>query len=1178
MNALDWRTLPLTGTSLVEASAGTGKTWNVAMVYLRLVLETGLKPREIVVATFTDAAAQELRGRIRQRLIEAERELCTTPDRSTEIGSFLATVGAHVGVVQALARLRIAIGEIDTAPISTIHGFCKRVLGDYPFDTGVPFSQGEVVDEHGLLVECMQDFWRARFLGEDPPADSLTARAKLGRQPIRALATILADIRNAPGATVLRPSLPELLPAWLVNAQTATELRALASDKSLFGPRKSALSNRLKTLADQIEAVVDGSSTDCLMDLKSLADHCRSPTLLEQENPNRPGVLTGNPLIARIAKWADERPSPEWVAIGELIEAAHAFATAEIPRRLLARNQTTFTRLIADVHERLCGEDGESLAARLRTALPVALIDEFQDTDGRQWEIFRRIWARADDPRCALVLIGDPKQSIYAFRGADIHAYLTARDQLPAQRRYAIQRNFRAHPRLLAALNGLYAMAGAAAFGGVDIEYLPVAPGDPHRWPDPDSGQPLCLRLLESEPNDELALATCADDIAALLNDPNGGVQAGDVAVLLNTNRQVADLRAMLQQRRVPVVGAGRSSVLATEWADDVQLLLYALLHPNDEYAARGALATRLLGCSAADLVRLAADAQAWEEKHDELLRWRRFWNERGVLAMLEDVILGQASRLLAGADGERSMTDLRHLAEVLQEAAADCYGPLELYQWFVRERDAETAGEDARNERQLRIESESRCVQLMTLHASKGLQFPVVFVPMAWRGKNPWNDDPRRFLARFHDPQDGLCINLAGMHFAAHKASELREGLQERLRTLYVALTRAERMCQIYAFGPLEPQPELGANHRGSLEVLLGAALARVEGESWQALAAAVPGMRIDQRSSRFTALERAATPARIRAARGPLPSVRVDFRLHSYTSLTRRIEDNATETPRHAEDESDTGPQPEPFDIAPPASPDPRIAALDKLRGARFGDAIHKLLERDRVTDAATSASRYADQTERIRAALQAEGIDLDPTADDAQLAAVGELLDRTLDTELVPGLRLAGLRGHRRRAEFEFSLPLERAHWGGLHRLLDRHGLGAWWPAAAGRAPLRGLLNGFVDLVFEWRGRVHILDYKTNWLGAGRLSDYARPVLDGAMREHRYGLQALIYTVAVHRYLGQRIDGYDPERHLGDSWYLFVRALGLAPGIGLWRQRFPHTLIEGLDALLDGAEESA
>lgn len=1173
--ALDWRQLPLEGVSLIEASAGTGKTWNIALLYLRLVLERRLEAQQVLVTTFTDAAAEELRARIRQRLLDAEAALVAPQLPASELQPFLEALCLRDGHTALLTRLRMALLDVDQAPISTIHGFCRRVLGDFPFDTGVPFTLGEIIDEQALIRECVEDFWRRRFLADaiDPwdsafvLSEGVDGFAKL----VRELLAVEADAIEIDSTAGLRSWWEEF------RRQDHAALAAmLGIDAAFAKAENNVLRRNLQALLAATHTGDVGSVAWSQLGEKLAPDKLATAGIkaFRPHLSTWPGVLELAAVRQLFAR-ADQRVRNE-----AALDCAR-FVREQMRSRLQLRGQTTFRQLIDEVHDRLAGPAGAQLARRLQRTWPVALIDEFQDTDARQWAIFDRIWRGSGSAGCGLILIGDPKQSIYGFRGGDVHCYLAVRDSLPPDCLRSIKRNFRSHPDLLAALNGLYARAGARGLGDSGIEYVEVEPGERERWQAPALAQPLQLRLLSPQKNkpamDEASLQACADDIAALLNDAQAAVQPGDIAVLVDTNRRIVALRGMLIDRQVPVVGAGRASVLDGEWAQELQLLLRALLDTTDEYALRGALATRLLGATAGDLTRLADDLAGWERQlawfADLSQRWRRL----GPLAVVETVIAAQASRLLATSDGERALTDLRHLGELLQDAAAGCYGPEELYAWLVRERSAASDGGEADRERQLRVESDSARVQLLTVHASKGLQFPIVYVPMAWRDRKPLGSG----TARYHDQARRLRLDLGSPQFPQHQAIAQREDLQERLRNLYVALTRAERRCVVYAFADLAPDAGAGKDSRGALKVLLGAALAHSgsgQGSPLEALVQAVPSLAVSAACAGSNRYARPQAQSVQRRARAPAPSPRPHRGNHSFTSLTRRLETAVGAANRAAEDETEIERTPYP-DAVDPAPAHPRLTGLAALKGAQLGDAVHGLLEAELLPDAPATGveGRFATQAARIGEALDRQAVGLDARNADQQLAELAGMLDRSLDSELAPGLALGRLAPTARRPEFEFAFGLDAARWWQLHALLDRHGLGDWWPQAQGAERLRGMMNGFMDLVFEWGGRFHVLDYKTNWLGE-RLADYAAESLEQAMREHRYGLQALIYSVALHRYLEQRVAGYDPDRHLGDSWYLFVRAVGLAPGAGIWRRRFPQTLIDGLDALFNGEDLSA
>jgi exodeoxyribonuclease V beta subunit len=1168
MKSLDWRTLPLAGTQLIEASAGTGKTFTITLLHLRLVLEEGIPARQIVVTTFTEAAAAELRGRIRARLEQVERCLGDrTRPLPDELAHWLPALIERLGAKPLHTRVRLALLDVDLAPIATIHGLCRRILADFPFATGAAFSAGQMIDAGALVDECLLDYWRRSLLATAPDPWHAGPLLALGRgalaQLVHTLLPLAEDAIELPDSTPVRHWWDDF------RRRDHSALHARIEDPSHF---KNAEKNACRrTLRALLAATGDAALPAHLGDALHAA---LDPDKLANVSPKACTQPVGTwPEIAELAALR-----PHFAGLSSRLQhacalAATRFVRAELQHRLAIAGQSTFDRLIADVAERLGGPGGDALAEAVGLAWPVALIDEFQDTDDRQWAIFERIWQRRGGP---LILIGDPKQSIYAFRGGDIHAYLRVRDALPVGNSHSIHRNFRSTPQLLDALNSLYALAGGLGFADSGIDYVPVEAGRTSDAGDADAA--LTLRLLptaEKIDRDALALSACADDIAAALADSVHPVAPGDIAVLLDTNRRVQELRALLAERGVPVVGAGKSSVLHSPLADDLQLLLHALLHPADMAALRGALATRLFGIGAAELIRLASSPADWQGWLDRFEGYRQRWQRLGILAVIEALVHAEAPRLLAAGDGERVLTDLRHLGELLQQAAADCYGPEQLYAWFVAERSGHPGDSDAAREYQLRIESEAKRVRLMTLHASKGLEFEQVYLPMAWRRKNPAPGDPRQKLARYHDEQRRLRIDLGGPELAEHQQIARLEDLQERMRQLYVGLTRARQRCVVYAWDDLQPTALVGHPARGALDVLLAAAwaapaIAGAGDDHPAALAAQVPGLVLTTGFAQRVDVESAAPASLERRARTPLPEPRPDWSLHSFSSLIRWYAPADREAPQGAEDERDEEPPELAHErAAEPAHPE--LMRLASIKGPRFGDAVHQLLEEG------PGAAPYAAQAARIRAVLARHAVEVRGPVGVDPVPAIGTLLDRTLQAELAPGLRLAGLSTRHQKPEFEFAFALDDAAWHRAAPLLASHGYADWWPGAPADATLRGLMKGYIDLVYAWEGRFHVLDYKTNWLGE-RLSDYTGARLDEAMAAHRYGLQALIYTVALHRYLDQRLDDYDPDHHLGEACYVFVRALGLAPGAGVWRRRFPRSLIEGLDALLDARENPA
>ncbi|PZQ19865.1 MAG: DNA helicase UvrD [Rhodanobacter denitrificans] len=1209
---LDWQRVPLDGRVLIEASAGTGKTYQIGLIYLRVLLERPLGVEQVVVATFTDAAAQELRDRLRLRLLEAERwldcRLADRPDGDSPLHAYLAArIGDEAAARAALRRIRLARADFDRAPILTIHALCQRIQREFPLESGASFADDPLVDELALIGECVEDFWRRRVLTAAPDDPALPGALATGLDGFKRL---VASVRSAAPECVLAPAPVDLdaLRAALASLEEAdafaVPLRALLADPDAIawnGTKKAS-----RALIEALAAAEQPGRALFALGDEDLARLC-GDACAKWQNKARRVALEEQPCIRRLAEVAGRLLDARAQALPALRAEAVAFCEQALAERVRRRGVQTFAMQIDGVHARLCGRDADAaLADRLFAAFPVALVDEFQDTDRRQFAIFDRIYRDADGlRRGGLIMIGDPKQAIYAFRGGDIAAYLAAAGG--ADERLSLATNYRSNARLVGALNAFYGHTGGG-FGALPVRYQPVG------WADPSDGArytrhgepvaaPLVLHRFRGETVDErgrpveaqarleaLALEDCADRIAELLGDGHAidgrPVGPGDVAVLLSTHAEVAALRERLDRRGVPCAGSGRGSVFAGETAADLVLLLHAVCEPGDAAAVRGALSTRLLGADYRALIEWDREPAAFERERERFVVWRERARRRGVLAVIGDVTAARAPDLLADADGERVLTDLRHLGELLAEQERRHHGLDGLVAWLSAMRRDEAAAPEEADARRLRVESDARRVQLLTIHASKGLEYPIVFVPLAWRERS--TATPASLL-RFHDGDGRLCIDLGSARHAAHREAHLREDQEERLRLLYVALTRAREAVHVHWVERRRLRAgadESGEDHaRSALGRLVDEVLSALGGAPGPAATtaseadaaeraaldrlASLPGVAAVGPYAGPLPLYRAvATPRHPRAAQAPLPALRPPLWLHSFSGLLR---DAAPSEAGGASDE----PVVEPGDAAlerveVPDADDPRLLALSALRGPRFGDAVHAAFENARPGPV------WPQQRTLIEDALRPLGVRRDGGAEQATLIeAAARMVERVRRADLGDGLRLDAL-ASAGVAEFEFQLPVRQVSLTRLRALCATHGAAEVVPATLEGVRLNGMLTGFVDLVFAAGDRYHVLDYKTNWLGGG-LAAYRGASLDAAMRAHHYDLQALLYTVALHRYLRQRLRGYAPERHLGESWYLFVRAVGLDAAGGVWRRRWPPGLIAALDAAFAGDAET-
>ena len=1174
MNRLDPLRIPLRGLHLIEASAGTGKTYTIANLYLRLLLD-GLPVDRILVVTYTNAATEELRGRVRKRVRLALAWLSGGGQSEDEVCSLLPPE-AHP---RARALLAEAVTRMDEAAIYTIHGFCQRALQDQAFETGIPFEVELLTEEATLRRGLVEDFWRRRVAVLDATQAAWVRQA--WRSPEELLAAIgegLArdDLCLLPADAEAAAAEDGALLAALFDRMRALWTAAGVDVRALL-ETSPALNRRsyTRTVVERAIAAME-ALTACPGPPAALGDDFARFTPERLGAKPKPGhTPPEHPFFDLCGELSALAERTEGHRRAAFLAEARVYVREQLARRKEAARQLFFDDLLARLDQALAGPRGEALAERLRRSYPVALIDEFQDTDPLQYRIFRRLYLGR--PECGLYLIGDPKQAIYAFRGADIFTYIQARRasaELGAQ--HTLGTNWRSASRLVTAVNRLFGRA-ERPFVYDDIPFAPVEPGPqadaaPLVLPEGEVA-PLQLWLLPTDDAQavlsqdaaaRLAAAACAERIAALLDEGAAGrarigaepLRARALAVLVRTHREGAQMQAALRRCGVASVTLSQDSVLSTPEADELALVLAAVADGADEGLIRGALATGLLSTPVSVLIALAADETAWEALLGRFQSYRERWRGQGFLSAFQALLQGEgvAARLLAAPQGERRLTNLLHLAELLAAAEAEHPGPDALLRWLADRRAVPAVGSE---EEQLRLESDEDLVAIVTMHKSKGLEYPIVFLPFPWTQYNPRSEGP----VLFHRTEDlRACLDLGSPDQAANRALAEQEALAQRLRLLYVAVTRAEHLC-VLCWGRVKGaersalayllHPDAGAEAPGS----------RLAGLDDEGLRADLAGLTRDAKGTvavmdlpepRGARRARAATPAAELQVARLRRAIHGDWRVASYSWLATGGE---AQWPDHDASVPAEGPL--------PATDAVLVDEVFRFpRGTEAGHFLHALLEE---LDFPSAAGAGLDAL-ALRL-LARHG--LDPVWQPAVSRWLGWVLDTPLGAE---GLRLRGLDAGQRLAELEFHFPLARIDPSALRAALAPFEGYRGAADGLGFEPVRGLMKGYIDLVFRHRGRYYLADYKSNHLG-DRLEDYDRAGLERAMRVHRYDLQVLIYTLALHRYLGRRLPGYRYTEHFGGVYYLFLRGMRPehGPSYGVWYDRPPEALIDALAALV-------
>ena len=1165
MIRLDPCTLPLAGRCLIEASAGTGKTWTITSIVLRLLLGHAgadgrpVPPRrvqDILIVTYTRAATEELRGRIRKRLRAAREafETGVTPETDAVVAALLA---ASADRAQDTERLRLAEMELDLASIFTIHGFASRMLNRNAFESRISFAAEISENDAAVVTEAIRDIWRERVYPLPPLPGALllaagdseafvaTVRRLLGKQGL--------ELRNVPAGdwdamlAEMTAAESQLLAWWRANAATARE--ALAGT-TLNKAGRIALAAALPRL----DAAAAGDARLDHATLESISRTGLAGELTKKKGNALPDLELCDLADALLA--AGEALWPRLLA--DALDTARA--------RLAAIKERTgllgYEDLLRLLDEGLRAPGGERLAAAIRRQYPIALIDEFQDTDPLQWAVFSAIYASEDT---ALFLVGDPKQAIYAFRGADVQAYLQVRRE--AAGIWSLDTNYRAVAPLVEAVNGLFALRsdGDPFLAGSDMPFQPVLPsGAPDRKPLRRDGEPVTplavLHLASEKPLSGGAYrariaAAAANHLAELLAAAHAGdvqlgeepLEPGDVACLVRDWQDAKKIATELDRRGIPHVYRSRDSVYASPQAADLYQLLAAVLEPGSERLLRAALGSALLGRTAVELDALRGDEAAFAREQARFIGFAEELRLFGVQTMLRRLLFAYdvPARLLGTPGGERALTDCLHLVELLQaeRESLDCDEAL-----LARLAERIAGGDGEQEAQQLRLESDARRVQIVTLHASKGLEYPVVYLPFM-----PLFKPARETF--YHDPATlAACFDLTGTDEARALAD--RERLAEDMRLLYVGLTRAAHLCVL---GVGDARPGGGKDSqlwRSALGHLIGAG--PQDGEATAAIARlrTLPGTTlIDAGSLPFATLARRVAPAATLAARRFDTPIERDWQSSSYSALTRHADARAAQLFRQPELTADEG------------AGRPRDYSLFAFpRGARHGSFLHGLLERidfDQRADAPATRDLLARSLAR-------EGYETQWLP--ALVSMIDDVLGCVLDGER---LRLRDLAPAQRVVEMGFEFPLAQLDCARLNALLAAHDPLARTATPLAFASIRGMLSGFIDLVFEHEGRFYVADYKSNHLG-NELQHYEPARLGASIAEHRYDLQYALYTVALARLLRARLGrAYDYDAHVGGVYYLYLRGMRAAAGTahGVFRARPPRALVEALDALFAG-----
>ncbi len=1187
---LEPMTFPLHGARLIEASAGTGKTFTIAGLYLRLLLGHGsaetrhrvpLTVDQILVVTFTEAATAELRDRIRARIHDARIAFARGQSSDPVIQPLLNEFDDHKQAAEILLQ---AERQMDEAAVYTIHGFCQRMLTQNAFESGSRFSNEFVTDESHLKAQVVADYWRRNFY---PLPFTLAGEI---RQLWSSPSALLSNISNCLTGAPLSLSVPamkgSLADLHTENLKKIDELKAQwreSQDDFLTLISDSDINKRSytkKSLPTWLEAVNAWAATETTgYDYPDKLEKFAQNVLLEK-TPK--GSAPQHAVFEAIETFLANPISLKAPLLAHAIEHCRVMlANAKNQKQWLS-----FDDLLTQLSASIDTDESELLAARIRTLYPVAMIDEFQDTDPLQYSIFSRIYL--NNPECGLFMIGDPKQAIYGFRGADIFTYIKARNQVSAH--YTLGTNWRSSADMVQAVNQVFALPDSPFIYDSDIPFLPVkySPNAEKRiwtmggqkqpaltyWLQEADDKPLpkgeyLTRMAEATASQIQTILTQAQQGQACLvnGEKQKAVQAGDIAVLVRTGSEGRMIKqALAEQGIASVYLSNRDSVFTSSVAQDLQRLLQAVLTPENDRALRASLASELFALDAASLDALNNDEIVWENAVNEFKEYRKLWVQRGVLPMLRAVISKRhiAERLLEegassqGENGERVLTDLMHIGELLQQASNELDSDHGLLRWLAQSISDAENGLGGSDDQIQRLESERNLVQIVTIHKSKGLEYDLVFLPFVFSYREASE-------AKYYDAaNDRTVLDITGNDASMKQAD--KERLAEDLRLIYVALTRAVYACFIGA-SPLRngrSTKEPTGVHRSAIGYLIqngqeGGINDLHQGLTQQqdeldCVVVADPPQQLEEK---YVAPQEEIYDLSAKELQNPIDR---NWRITSYSCLVKQgshhVEHDATIEITGFDIDSS-----EEQDEADLVEPERSIFTFP--RGARPGTFLHSLFEEIEFTQPATTE----ENTQIILGLMESEQLD------EEWLPILQQLIDTVLATPLDgKSLLLNQKAPSQRLVEMEFLLPIEVLSAPALNRVIQRHDPLSAKAGDLGFQTVQGMLKGFIDLVFEHQGKYYVLDWKSNHLGDD-VTHYHGEALKSAMADHRYDLQYQIYALALHRFLRSRLANYRYEQHFGGVYYLFLRGMDGQSDHGIFAAKPTLDFLQEMDRLIDG-----
>ncbi len=1188
---------PLEGTNLIEASAGTGKTYTLTCLFLRLILEKRFTIRDILVVTYTVAATEELRDRIRRKI----REALDAYSRGDSRDSFLKGLLKKANDAQdAISLLRSALHDFDEASIFTIHGFCQRTLHESAFESGSLFdTQLEPEQETGLMEEIVRDFWRRHFY--NAPVEFVGYALSKNFGPGYFLELIQKgmshlDLKIIPEVKAAKEidtkpfyhAYNKLKIAWPASREKVQEK---LGDPALYADYAKGLREYMGIMDSYTAGALSPFPLPKKFEKFTTAELVKK-TKKGNNPPQHPFFALGDEVQKAAAALQEEMDQQLLFLKGEIFR----YLQKELPTRKQRGNIQSFDDLLTRLRHSLEKSGGDELSETIRRRYKAALVDEFQDTDPVQYAIFQNVFGKG---RAILFLIGDPKQAIYSFRGADLFAYIKAAGHVDS--RYTLTKNWRSEPALITAVNAVFGnranpflyreipFENAIPMEGKDIAPLKVngKAEPPFQFWFMDSNELGEGGLIKKGVAYELIPKAVAGEISRLILLGRRGkalfggkpLREADIAVLTRTNREAQLMQDALSDLKIPSVLYSTGNLFDTPEAMEISRVLEGFANPHDEGFIRAALATDMMGVSGETIEEFQRDEAKWEAWLTKFREYYEMWGKYGFIRMFRYFLVREKvrSRLLSLPNGERRLTNILHLSEVLHQAAMEeKLGMVGLLKWLGRQRDA---GSPRLEEHQLRLESDAHAVKIVTIHKSKGLEYPIVFCPFTWAKSKI---DSKEVFA-FHDEEDDFRLNLVlDAEGNPNRASAEKEELAENIRLLYVSLTRAKNRCYL-VWGRLRDAETSSLSYilhppGGSMRNVVEETGNHFNGLEDEAIRKDLESLARKSRGNILLSnmpgtpgkeLSPAEKGKEELSGRDFSETIIRDWQIVSFSSLTAGLKEGADSFSYASMDLPDHDQTIFPEE---PVLEEETFSIFAFPKGAKAGSLLHEIFQGlDFMEKDPSVIKQWVDG--------KLEGYAFETEWGET----VQKMIARVLAAPLQPwadGLTLSRVGRKDRLTELEFYFPLQPITSKRLSKIFADYGGMAIPRQFPGRIeeldfwPVRGFMKGFMDLVFQFQGRFYIVDWKSNYLG-NRVEDYSREKMAKEMEGSFYLLQSNLYVLALHQYLKKRLSAYRYRDHFGGVFYIFLRGVDPRAGeeFGIYRDLPEEELVEALSRNLIG-----